>query len=477
MKPKDLEVFEKVGAEKKEPTTRGRKSGKQSEAASSTAPETPAPPRPKPAKVETYYEMNGGAYWTQNGKREWQRCSVDEMTRILKVAGYWHKPSENENMSPIERYLNYALFHNSLHWAGELGGWPVGPHTLGETRILIVRGRRPIVPKRGPFPRLRRFLKTLLGKEQITYFLGWLKGSLAAFEAGPPFRPGQLLALCGESGCGKSFLQRLITAIFGGRQGDPTKFLVGESRFTGTFLHAEHLLIEDKALKDFTNAKRRDFANNLKTLAVNQSQDVERKGKDANLFPVGTRITLSCNDDPAAIAILPALDSDIKGKVIYLMCKPATLPIHKNPRMTWARQEALLLGELPAFLHWLEEWEVPNAIRDKVRFSVKAYHHPAIVAALQQLTPEQRLLQLFEVLPLSWPDKRVKSGSANQIEQWLRKHDEHHQLDRLLTYNTKLSHLLSKLAQIGEERIKVNDKGNVNIYEIYQDECCQAPLS
>jgi hypothetical protein len=428
--------------------------------------------RKPPEDIEAYYESSKGCFWSPNGKGQWQQFNTDALSCMLKNRGYFHLRVMGQSATEVEQFMHQVRFWRSIDWAGELAGWPCGRHTIAGMDVLITRSNSPVKPARGSYPLIRSFFKSLLGNEQLPYFLGWLKGSLQSQEEGYPFRPGQLVAFCGNVNSGKSFAQTLVTAILGGRKGDPKDFLAGDTTFTADFFKAEHLEIEDKALKDFSHAKRRAFAANLKGLIANQDQKVHPKGKEASLLPVGTRITLSCNDAPEALAILPALDVDIQDKVLYFLCREGDLPMRHKPDMTRKQQLDMFLAELPALVYFLRRWKIPADIRDKGnRFTVAAYHNPEIISRLQDLTPEQRLLQLLEILPVKWPESGIFSGTAAEIEQWMRGADLSRLLDRVLTYNASMGYLLSKIAKEGEERIKrVASNDRKNRFQILREE-------
>jgi hypothetical protein len=66
-------------------------------------------------------------------------------------------------------------------------------------------------------------------------------------------------------------------------------------------------------------------------------------------------------------------------------------------------------------LEWLEGWKIPEPLREE-RCGVKAFHHPAILAALHELSPEGQLLVLIDtanaagMLALPW------TGTAAELK-------------------------------------------------------------
>ena len=58
-----------------------------------------------------------------------------------------------------------------------------------------------------------------------------------------------------------------------------------------------------------------------------------------------------------------------------------------------------ILKELPGFIHFLQNWEIPEELTDS-RFGICAYHHPDIVKVVEEMSPERRLLELIEATVL-----------------------------------------------------------------------------
>jgi hypothetical protein len=80
-----------------------------------------------------------------------------------------------------------------------------------------------------------------------------------------------------------------------------------------------------------------------------------------------------------------------------------------------------LEGELPAFLHFLRQWQIAAPLRDS-RFGIKSYHHAAIAEVLWNASPEAHLLQLIDqALFTSAP---TWTGSSIALHELLL-HDKH----------------------------------------------------
>jgi hypothetical protein len=123
---------------------------------------------------------------------------------------------------------------------------------------------------------------------------------------------------------------------------------------------------------------------------------------------------MALNDEPEALLVLPPITEDIGDKITLFRCHKRPLPM---PAHTIAERDAFftqLREELPGMLAWLETWEIPEALREE-RCGVKAFHHPAILHGLHELSPEGQLLGLIDTaefagsLPLPW------SGTAAML--------------------------------------------------------------
>jgi hypothetical protein len=73
-----------------------------------------------------------------------------------------------------------------------------------------------------------------------------------------------------------------------------------------------------------------------------------------------------------------------------------------------------LTRELPAFIHFLEQWDIPNHLKSP-RFGISHYHHPELVNALESLSPEHRLLDLIDLTLFQASSQSVWTGSAQEL--------------------------------------------------------------
>ncbi|WP_196301286.1 hypothetical protein, partial [Streptococcus pneumoniae] len=73
---------------------------------------------------------------------------------------------------------------------------------------------------------------------------------------------------------------------------------------------------------------------------------------------------------PQDLMVLPPMEDSVREKFLLLKIRPATFPAMTEPH-EFANFKAKLVGELPAFLHYLQTvFKVPAALRS-ARYGVK----------------------------------------------------------------------------------------------------------
>lgn len=401
----------------------------------------------KPAESHAervFYDSGRKTYWLPNTRGEWMDVTTASLRLFLRNAGMSGEFTKGDPnpLTPLEQEM-FRIQHNcDVHYAGPLAGYPVGLYDVGGNRVLVTRGRKTVEPRKGRWPVLSKFLIQLLG-DQRTHVLCWLKAAVEALQAGPPFRPGQMLALAGPAGCGKSLLQGLITELLGGRTSKPYRYLTGQTAFNSDLFTAEHLAIEDEAASTDLRT-RRMFGAQLKNLIVNETQSFHAKGRDALTLTPFWRVSVTLNDEPENLMVLPPLDDSLKDKVLLLRAHPTKLPFGKDDLDGRRDFRAELSKELPEMLYDLFRMQVPTQLADQ-RYGVKAYHDPGLLEALEDLAPEHRLLQLCDGLGLFSDFAPAWEGTAAELERQLREKDKTGEVGRLLNFNSACGMYLGRL--------------------------------
>ena len=119
---------------------------------------------------------------------------------------------------------------------------------------------------------------------------------------------------------------------------------------------------------------------------------------------------------------------------------------------------------MPPFLHFLIGWQIPEDLRHG-RFGFKTWQHPELLAALDALAPETRLLSLIDEIifadePLGAGGMKVlgrKSpwqGTAEELERRLLNSSFEHEVRKLLSWPTACGTYLGRLEHSRKNRVR-----------------------
>jgi hypothetical protein len=242
----------------------------------------------------------------------------------------------------------------------------------------------------------------MFGRDQLEYLLGWLQIAFIALVT-MSFIPGQIPVFAGPANCGKTLIQtKIITPLLGGRDAKPYQYMTGLTQFNSDLFKGEHLIISDENPATRIE-ERRAFGAAIKNLIVEPKQRLHAKGKDAIMLEPFWRVSISINDEPENLMILPPLDDSVADKLMLFHVKrPDCLPDGENgSREKFGKA---IQDELPAFAHYLmNEHEILPSMRGG-RFGIKEYMNPYLESIIGDLSPEAALLSLVQ--------QEVFSGAA-----------------------------------------------------------------
>lgn len=359
---------------------------------------------------DLFYCRSNKLYYLKMPSGNWVELSYNRITRhLVQTYGLCYKTEVEPVIYQIERYRN-------VDFAGELAGYSEGFLQQGKVRLLVTSGPDMIAPEPGNWSMLGSILKNLLGEEQLTYFYGWLKVALQMFDQ-KTWMAGQALVLCGPPQSGKNLLTYLVQKLFGGREpGKPYDYMTQKTTFNADLVGSELLTIEDEVSHTDIKA-RRAFGARIKDLAVNKSRRLHKKYADGLTVVPLQRLIISLNDEAERVMILPPMEHDIADKIMIFKVVRHEMPM---PTDTPEAEKAFgnaLVAQLPAFAHFLSQWEIPSDLKAN-RFGVTQYHHPDILMMLNAQTPETKLLSLidevvFTLQSVPW------HGKANDLERLL----------------------------------------------------------
>jgi len=417
----------------------------------------------KAKSFEIFYDPNRTTFWAPNCRDGWVIIKTQDVRRLLKERGCRTEAIKGkERVSEIDALLNIFQLQFDVDYAGSLAGYRRGVYEIEGKRILVKDSPTVIEPKAGECPLISGIIRNMLGEEQEVYLFGWLKVAHESLRTGKP-RVGQALALAGPIECGKSLLQNhIITPILGGRSAKPHRYMSGISPFNGDLFGCEHLIVEDEEASTDIRA-RRNFGTKIKEIAANTFNSCHGKHRQAINLPPFWRVSISVNDEPEDLQILPPIDESLRDKIIILKAVR-----HEMPMKTASDEErtgfiAALRAELPAFISFLQAWKIPERLVSQ-RYGIAHFQHPEILEALATLAPETKLLGLIDdelfnsAAPGSW------EGSASDLERKLKSEASMvaHEARQLFSFPTACGTYLGRLAKKYPKRFECEhtNKGN-----------------
>ena len=192
----------------------------------------------------------------------------------------------------------------------------------------------------------------------------------------------------------------------GGRSGKAFCYLSGGTRFNSDLIGAEVLIADDET-NDTHLASRRSFGEGIKGALFPAAVQMEGKFRDAYKFPLLWRVVIAVNDDPASLMVLPPLDNDIHDKLMIFRCQRG-MDLAEGAFEQW---RATIRSELPGFLYAVEQIDVTECGPEFGRCGVSTFHHPGIVKAVEDLSPQRQMLALID-------NSNTNGGSGDIVLPW-----------------------------------------------------------
>ena len=407
-------------------------------------PAAPLPASPNPLD-DLHYDPNSGQWWTRNAWGDYAQINGERVRTLFTESGV--SPTKDQTgASDVDRELLRRTRDTRIRYAGSVAGHQAGLYD----KVLVTESVAPLPAVPGDCARLQTYLHNLLDQNDDQYWrlIFWLALRRQAVLTGT-WRASQALALVGPAACGKSFVQaQVITKLLGGRIAKPYRYMSGATEFNGDLFAAEHLCISDEAPGRDIHS-RRSLGSHIKSMLFDIDQSCHPKNRQAiTLRPIWA-MSISLNDEPENLQVLPPLDPSLMDKLIILRCVRHALP-WPGPEIQVLRE--IIDTELSQFAHYLDGLTVPEHLVEP-RCGLKAYQHPAILEELMQLSPEHQLIGLidtviFENEFLTW------KGTAADLETLIRDSKYSREADRLFRFNTACGVYLARLHEQDPERIK-----------------------
>lgn len=408
-------------------------------------PNIPRHPLPFPA----YYDHARNVYLVE-ADHGWTQFVKEDLKLQMIEAGWNH----DENVSLTE--LNIELLRlqraNKIDYAGPVAGFRCGIYTMNGMRVLITQSYVPVAVKQGEWKTIKRLVENLFSRidhVQTEIFYSWCQVYLKSLKANASM-PGQALFLAGPRGCGKSFLQNLLTMLFGGRSGNPWPYMSGETVFNSELFGKEHLMMEDPPVTKLKD--RLEVGARIKQFTVTEQKSCHPKGRVMIMLPSRWRLTCSINDEPYNLRAIPPLDDSTADKISILRCHGDSVECRSSDLEVRSEFRKQIESELGAFAHFLlNEWEIPEKLRDG-RYGVVHYHNPDILKEIEENSPEFDLLQTFDENNI-FEHRGCWTGTSKQLANKLMEYVGDPDAIRFSKSSRSLSLKLASLAGKYPERV------------------------
>lgn len=418
-------------------------------------------------EFRAFYDGERKDYMIPNAHGGWIRVNETSLKLHLRKLGFSRKIDNASGLSEIDQALIHIRTKYDIAYAGRLAGHDSGLHLIETNSVLVTESPTLIKPKLGKWPTLSAMMEGMFNDgdfDQRPILWGWLKVAIESLRAHDP-RPGQALALSGPPDSGKSLVQNLITDLLGGRSAKPNQYMQAATAFNKDLFEAEHLMLDDEVPSIDLRARRR-FGTNIKNITVNEVQRCHAKHQNAISLKPFWRLTISTNDEPENLMVLPPMDDSIKDKIILLKVHKQSMPMPTESLEEWRKFKNTLLAELPAFAHFLLGWEIPSELRSK-RFGIKHYHDPTLLRALNALAPESQLLSIIDDTLFKHAMLAPFKGSATDLERALKGGLMAADARRILNYNTACGVYLGRLMKLYPDRISYKHTASKRVWTIH----------
>lgn len=435
---------------------------------------------------EVYHLAKGDKYFWKDDAGRFQGHGVEDFRRLLRLNGISGKNADGELTSAHDHLIQRVQSKHGVDVAMPLAGYGAGLREMNGVRLLVTVPPKLPQPQAGDYPALGRLLSELagVGKDdhgdvQLKTLTLWLARAWRSIAEDRTLS-GHCLILAGPRSASKTmFQERIITAILGGRKAKAALVLVKDKDFTADLASSEHLYLADELVsKDYR--ARMNLAEKIKSFVANRGQSVHPKGVDQMTLDPRWRLSISLNDEPDRLAMLPPLDdADIADKVILLRCHPVTRPSDDLEQERWIKQ---LIEEIPAFLHDAIAMQVPDELRelDGVRFGLRSFLHPGLMADMNANESESTAMAVIDKLLFWSPDCDAIEDSASSIRLMMvdkasGESSMRAEVDRLFPNELRLGGVLSRIMTRYPGRVEKPDRhGNKRFWRILPPEEGQA---
>lgn len=354
------------------------------------------------AAAKFYYD---GKFYYAKTSKGWRPITREDARLHIKASGVSDDKRRGQNLTDVESVLYHIQTNRRVAGAAPVLFKDNDIEEINGVEYLNLNEKFALPPapagegRPENFPWLHGWINnafddgTAEENQARDHFLAWFKHAYQS-ALKKDLQPGQVAVLVGGVHTGKSFFSRWVVGHALGGSYNATDILLKSSAFNKGAGEVAVWRVDD-APTDGDWKTKRAFTQALKEFAANPTLLWQPKFRDAVELPFLGRVILTMNSDPESLALLPAIDGSFADKISLFVIRNDFHPIFLE---TNSANEARAIRELPYFLRWLLDWQVPDHIlnRSKPRYGVKPFHHSELVAEAHAESLEYGVQELME---------------------------------------------------------------------------------
>ena len=340
-------------------------------------------------------------YYRELPDGSWDLCEATHARRHLKIDYLLSDVARKGDIaSEIDQVLHHLEMHRRIvgaipftHRPEQVVTWE-GKRYLNSAQCELVR---PCAEKVDPmfgkdFPFIADYMVNLwIDATTLEVVLAWLKIYYQLCHEGKPDR-GHALFISGPPGTGKTFFSRVILGTIFGGCADARSYFVEGSRFNSSMFDHSVWSLDDSTILGDRKAYQK-FSGLIKACVANPSMPYEKKFGYSGSCSFTGRFVCTLNDDPVSLGILPDTDQSLLDKVILVRTGTKVASLAGSVSANQAAVDA----ELPRFLRWLLDWELPDTIERDDRFGMKSFHDSTLLLEARSSSDSNGTLELLEM--------------------------------------------------------------------------------
>lgn len=395
----------------------------------------------------------GVRFFYRQEKEKYIALKSPEARKMLRMRGVPDSPGDS-GMKIADEILTDLQMNQALDYAGYIAGYDAGLHECQGAKILSMRSPITPEPAAGDFAMLDGILDSLFyDVENRRRFEAWAYHSWRYLHE-RKWAPLPVLALAGPKNCGKTLAASIMIHILGNTSpGKAMRFLRGDTSFNADLV-ASHVLLADDEISDTDMKTRKAVGQQIKSIAVTNTQRIESKGIDSITLSPHWRLIICTNDEPEHLQVLPPIDEGMVDKILLLRCMTAAIPM---PTATGPERDvffAAIRKQVPGWLDYLSRAAWIGDYGDR-RQSCTGWQDVTLLDSMGNMSSEAALLEIIDMVA-PWGTQSYTDLTASQLESDLTAFDSvvKHKAQKLLAWNNACGSLLGHLARRHPDRVQ-----------------------